>query len=1054
MVNAIEFAVRNSADRVQYGAVAGEGQGNVVRVGSGDSVSLNLGRASVVAYEQQGNDLLIKLSDGRTVLLSGYFDAAAGEAAHLYLSTNGDIVEVLLADSGNGTLFANYGAIESWGKWSPLDDLRFTSGDPVGAYVVASNEPAGMGPLIPGLLGGFGGLGAAAAVVGGAVIVGGGGGDDDEGGPATPTVDPQTPAPLTTNTVDPQISVTGTGEPGDAVVVTIGTQVQTTTITTAGTWSVTFPATGLPTDGTYTTQVVVTPPGGTAIPLTGPVFVIDMTPPAVEVTDGTASVGDVENSAEYQDGVTISGEGEPGAGIAVVVGSATQTTTVAANGTWSVTFPQTQIAAGEYQIPVQITATDALGNQTVLTDTLVIDTVPHPIGFNSVTADNVVNLTESQAGLVVTGTSTAGATMLVTLQEVTQQTTVAANGTWSVTYPAGTLPAGEYTATLTATTTDAAGNSSTASHSFEVDTLTSVAFSSTAVVGDDVVNASEAAGGVVLTGTAQPGASVSVAWNGTTLPATVGANGGWSVTFPSSSITGGTYASTATVTATDAAGNTASATRAVLIDTQTAVSIASGQVGGDDIVSGLERSNGIALTGTAEAGASVAVTFEGVTRTVTAGSTGTWTASFATAEVRTGTYSSTVSVTATDLAGNTASTTRMVNVDTEVQPFARSTLSTGSDGVLNAAEAAQGLTVTGTVEPGSTVVVQFGTGSPLNAAVAANGTWSLTIPANQIPAGESSVTLTATATDPVGNVATLTEQVAVDTLVRDYARTDGLIGGDGMLNAAEVAQGLVLTGLVEPGASVVVQLSSGASRVVTASPSGAWSVSFAASDLPRGEVSQTVTMTATDIAGNTSTLTETFLIDTVAPGSPDVESFRRDSSGLRDIGTVSTDDSYSFTRIDASGNVTPVSATRTDDPRYDETNFRFDSTVPDGSYLVINTADLAGNESSTLLIVNNTNAPQVDLSRAGLQDFDFTAIDLTFAPDADLSISEAQLQSLTGPGHQLIIKGGTDDSVTLAGGIDSGTTRTIDGDSYRLYTLGSGASVLIDDDILTTTSVV
>ena len=819
MSNAIDFAVRDSAGRLQNGTVAGEGQGNFIRVGSGDSVSLNLGQASIVSYEQQGSDLLIKLTDGRIVQLSGYFDGAGNQ---LYLSTNGDIVEVVVNGTGDGVLYANYGAVETWGKWSPLDDLRFTNGDPVGSYAMAAEEPAGMAALVPGLLGGLGlWPAAAAAAVGGAVLVGGdgddnggdgggddtgdgggddtgdgggddtgdgggddtgdgggddtgdgggddtgdGGGDDtgDGGGDgdtrATPTVDAQSAPPLTTNTVDPKITVTGTGEPGDQVVVTIGTQTQTTTITTEGTWSTTFPSTGLPGDGSYTAAVVVTQPDGITTPLTGPSFVIDMTPPMVEVTTGTRSVGDVENLAEYADGVTITGEGEPGASIAVVVGSSTQTTTVSATGTWSVTFTQSQIAAGEYQIPVQITGTDALGNVTVVNDTLVVDTVPHPITFNPVATDNIVSFTESQSGLVIAGTSTAGAVMSVTLQGQTQSVTVGADGKWSITYPTGVLPGGEYNTTVTATTTDANGNSSTSSHDFRVDTL-----------------------------------------------------------------------------------------------------------------------------------------------------------------------------------------------------------------------------------------------------------------------------------------------------VRDFGVTSGRVGGDGVVNAAEAAQGITLTGTVEANATVVVRLSSGATHTVTATADGLWSTTFSSYEVPRGELGQTVTITATDLVGNTATVSSAFQIDTIAPGAPEVVSFGRDASGLRDIGTVTTDDVYTFSKIDAAGNTTAVDTTRTDDLTYDETNFRFSSTVPDGSYLVINTEDLAGNESSTLLIVNNTSAPDVDLSRDGLSDFDFTAIDLTFAPDAELTISTEQLQSITGPDQQLVVKGDTDDHVTLIGGTNSGTTQNIDGETYKLYTLGSGTSVLIDDDILTTTT--
>jgi large repetitive protein len=522
------------------------------------------------------------------------------------------------------------------------------------------------------------------------------------------------------------------------------------------------------------------------------------------------------------------------------------------------------------------------------------------------------------------------------------------------------------------------------------------------------------------------------------------------VTFPGTALPSGEQATTITVTATDAAGNTATTSRPVRIDTTTSVSVNPGQTGGDDIIAGSEQQAGVALTGRAEAGASVAVTLEGVTRTVTAASDGTWTATFARAEIPTGTYTSTVSVRATDLAGNVATTTHALSVDTEVRNFAKVGESTGTDGVLNFAEAATGLSLTGTVEPGSTVMVKFGTGQTRPANVNPDGTWSITIPASDVPAGESDVTLTMTATDRVGNMATLTEQVQVDTLVRTFTRSGGTIGGDGVLNAAEVGQGLPLAGTVEPGSTVVVRLSNGSEKTVVAGASGQWSVSFAASELPVGERDVNVSLTATDPAGNTATLTDSFRVDTVAPGSPEVVSFRRDANGLRDIGTEATDDIYTFTRVDASGGQSAISATRTDDPEFGETNFRFSSPVPDGSYLVVNTADTAGNQSSTLFIVDNTNATTVDLNRPGLASFDFAAIDLTFAPESQMTINESQLNALTGPDHRLIVKGGDDDTVTMTGAEDTRQSTVIDGERYNIFTLGNaGATVLLDDDIRT-----
>ena len=115
---------------------------------------------------------------------------------------------------------------------------------------------------------------------------------------------------------------------------------------------------------------------------------------------------------------------------------------------------------------------------------------------------------------------------------------------------------------------------------------------------------------------------------------------------------------------------------------------------------------------------------------------------------------------------------------------------------------------------------------------------------------------------------------------------------------------------------------------------------------------------------------------------------------------------------------------------------------------MVNTTDLAGNESSTLLVVNNTNAPEIDLNRPGLSGFDFSAIDLTFAPDAHLSITEAQILTITGADRTLVIKGAADDQVSIIGGTPTGATQAIDGEVYNIYTVGnSGATILLDDDI-------
>jgi hypothetical protein len=1192
MVQAIQFAVRDSAGGRQLGSVAGDGQGNFIQVGAGDSISLNISPSNVIAYEQQGRDLVIKLADGRVIVLAQYFD---GSEHQLYLSADGTISQVHVEGGTDGVLAANYGPAQGWDKWSPLDDLRFAEADGIMAGDAPVDEPAGMGIFAPALLPGLFGPGAAAGLAGLGLIagVGGGGGDTTPGGGDTtpgggdttpgggdttpgggdttpgggdttpgggggstrlpPTVDnPNDQGTITTNTQNPRIEITGTGEPGDTVRVTVGDKTEVTTIGNDSTWGVEFVDPDLPGDGNYSSEVVVSQPNGPDTVLDGPDYIIDMTPPPVAVTEGTVGAGDLENLADYADGVTIAGTGEAGATVAVKVEGTTHTVTVGADGGWSVNFTQAEVAGGERTAAVTITATDPLGNQTVVTDTLEIDTIPHPITINAVTADNTVSQAEFNAGFVIGGTTTAGAVITLEVAGTTSTATAGADGRWSVSFPQGSIAGGTYSATVTASTVDAAGNPSSSTATFQVDTEVTVAFDPNPIAGDNVVNMVEATGGVTMTGTSQAGSNVSVTWGGTTIAATTAANGSWTATFAGAQVPAD-GSTVATVTATDSVGNTSSATRTIVVDTSTSVTINAPQVGddivsgaerdggfvltgtaepgatvvvefagtsktvtaaangtwtanyaagaipagfyeapvqvtatdtagniastgrviavdtetnvtigatqaGDNVISGAERTAGVTLTGTAEPGASVVVTMGGASHTVLATNTGNWSATFATSEIPAGTSNATVSVAATDVLGNTASATHTIKIDTEVVPLTRGSLSAGADDVVNQAEAARGLTITGTVEAGSTVMVQFGSGAPLAATVASNGTWSVNVPTAHIPAGEATATLQVVATDAYGNSRTHTENVQVDRLVRNFGPAEDKLSGDGYLNAEEASQGLVVNGTAEPGATVFVQIAGGGSMTVTAGSNGLWTTTFSGASLPSGELDTTVTVTATDRAGNVASYSQPIIIDTIAPGAPDVETFTRNSVGLTRIQTDEANETYDFTRIDSNGNVSEIDAVRNVDPVFGTQNVSFGSfngsggftstPVPDGSYLVVNTTDLAGNESSTLLVVNNTNAPEIDLSRPGLSGFDFSAIDLTFAPDAHLTITEAQILTITGADKTLVIKGAEDDHVSIVGGTATGATQEIDGEVYNIYTVGnSGATILLDDDI-------
>ena len=1076
MVKAIDFVVRNSAGAVVRGSVAGTENSNFIQMGSGEEISLNLSRSSVASYVRQGDDLVVTLVDGRQVVLDGYFNAV-GEANQLYLSQNGEVVAAELSGQGNGTLSATYGGVDGWDKFSALDDLRFAGGDDIalaGGPIV--DEPAGMAGFVPGLVG-LGGLGALAGLglIGAALGGGGGGGGDNT--PTTPTrrpptVDDQPTKTVMTETPDKGLPVSGTGEPGDKVTVTIGDKTETTTIKPDGTWTVKFPETNLPPDGEYEAVVDFKDKDGKDVAvLPGPDFIIDLTPPDVSITEGAKSTGDIENLVEYQDGVSVKGVGEAGAKLVVEVTvgdkTYTQTTTISKEGTWSVTFPTTQIPPGENEFPMKLTATDAVGNDTVITDIMVVDTIPNPVTFDPVTADNTVNRVENSSGFEITGKSIAGATLEITVSTststiITQSVTVKADGTWTLVVDKSKFPAGEYDANVNVKTQDIAGNKTDVDHKFRIDTEAWVKFADEKIAGDDIINLNESKGIITLTGTSEAGTkSVVVEWQNQTRTATVGADGKWTVDFSGITGTNTLTETTAKVTATDAYGNTATDNRTIGIDTGTTVAFDATQAG-DNVISGSERTAGVTLTGTGEAGAKVTVSFEsGVKQDIIVGANGTWTATFVTADIGTGNgRTATATVTATDKAGNTASDSHEITIDTQAAVTITPDATANGDGVVNAKESATGYLIQGTVEVGSTEVsVSLGgktlSGVSVNSAA---GTWSVVVPTATL-ANIGTVTdfpVDVSSKDKYGNAGTATEVIKVDTLVTVFTISDVKLSGDGYLNKAEHAAGsLPLTGTVEPLATVTVDFGKGKVYTAQADAKGVWTLNVPTADLAEG--SYDVYLTATDLAKNERPLNEDgsplkLIVDLTAPDAPLVTHDGGTGGLLTSVKTATIEGDFDYfmigtngvkTQLELAGGKTFDSVALIDGQTVMSEEANFTTAVPDGSYLVIRATDLAGNEASTLFARNTTGKLTVDLSHDSLGDFDISVIDLTTA-ESNLTITSDILKKITGVDNELYIKGGADDTLVLAGG---SRLETADVDGYHAYALAGGGTVLVDDEI-------
>jgi hypothetical protein len=918
----------------------------------------------------------------------------------------------------------------------------------------------GAGLLAGGGLLGVGGAGAAGLAAAAAV----GGGDSGGGGRARiePVVNEDGVVTVAGDDVDdPSISITGRAEPGSEVVVTIGDEEIATEADDQGDWEVTFEGDTFPGDGTHPVVVVVTEPDGTETTLAGPDVVIDLTPPDIAVEEGTQAVGHVVNLVDHEDGVEISGSGEPGAGIVVVVDGVEAQTVVDDAGAWQVVFDPADLPGGEREAQVTITATDGFGNTTVVTDILEIDTVPHPISINAgaVGGDGVVNFDEAAGGVEITGSSTAGATVIVTVDGVSREVVTGADGTWRAVYEAGSLPGGEYDATVSASTVDAAGNASQTSATVRIDTeVREFDMQGNPGGADGVINAAEQGGGFSMTGQVEPGSSVVVAFAGSTVNAVVAANGSWTATFTGAQVPGGTYNADEVATATDAAGNSSELRQAVAVDTEAGhLTLNAAAIGGDGVINAAEADAGVLVTGQADPGATVIVSLDGVEHSVRADQSGEWRSRYTSGEITRGVHEADVTARTVDAAGNETQVAGTVQVDTQVDNLSLEdlNLAIGADGrdVINNDVATGGFVVTGTIETGSQVFVTID-GVRHEAEVDGNGNWTARFGPNEIVSGERDADIRVDVTDPAGNTAFIEDTVRVDTFVNalDHA---GPVTADNVLNIAEAGAGVTLTGQVEAGSSVRVEVFGRGYDAVVA-PNGVWSVEVPGGDVPAQEGTVEMVVIATDWAGNTDRITESFAIDTVAPETPGIVGYFRQGDGYRNATVETSEDEIGIHQVDAGGNVRELALGVQENSFTGETDYFFldgagrPASVPDGSQLVVSGTDPGGNASSTYVVLDETNTQVVDVTNPNLAGFNIETIDLRFGDQAELTLTEAQLRGLSGNSDQVVVQGGADDQVTITGAQAAGQTQ-IDGQTFDVYTLGNDATVVVDEDINTIT---
>ncbi len=524
---------------------------------------------------------------------------------------------------------------------------------------------------------------------------------------------------------------------------------------------------------------------------------------------------------------------------------------------------------------ITASVSDRAGNSDDASRTVTVSLSAPVISINTIAGDDVINATEKGSDLTLSGTSDqpAGTAITVTLNGQNYSATTDASGNWSVTVPASAVSAlGEATYSVTASVTNAQGNSSTASHNVQVNTaLPGVTINPVAT--DDIINAAEAGSAQTISGQvtgAAAGSTVTVELGGKTYTATVQADLSWSVSVPAADWQAlGNGELTVNASVTNAVGNTGSGTRDITIDASLP-GLRVDTVAGDDVVNIIEHSQAQVITGSSSGfavGTALNVVINNQTYAATVLANGSWSVGVPATDVSNwpaGTLNITVS--GANSAGTQTSITHPLTVD--LTTVAVSINSITSDDVINAAEKGAALTLSGStsgVEAGQTVTITFG-GKTYTTTVAANGSWSTTVPAADMAAlrdGDASAQVRVTNVN--GNSATATHEYSVDSAAPTV--TINTIASDNIINASEAAAGVTVSGTstAQTGQTLTVTLN-GTNYQTTVQADGSWSLTLPASDLTAlANNGYTLTATVSDLAGNPGSASKGVTVDTTAP---------------------------------------------------------------------------------------------------------------------------------------------------------------------------------------------
>ncbi|PSV87335.1 retention module-containing protein, partial [Photobacterium leiognathi] len=581
----------------------------------------------------------------------------------------------------------------------------------------------------------------------------------------------------------------------------------------------------------------------------------------------------------------------PGDTVTVTINGNEYTTTVQPDMSWTVNVTGDDILHAD-KATASVTTNYGTNHEATATDTENYEVaIEAKVTIETIAGDGVVNQEESEGKVPVTGTVGGdvkeGDTVTITVNGKDYTTTVGKDGSWTVDVDGSDLVEnGDNPIHATVTTCDGAGHCATANNDkgYDIDTDINAQITIDSISQDDVVTAAESHSPQTITGTVggdvKAGDIVTVTLDGKEIgKATVVNNNGkleWSLDVDGKTLLqAGVDTVSATVTATDDAGNSATAntTHDYTIDIQASITI--DPITGDNVITQQEgHEPTLPITGTVGKdvlpGDTVTVTINGNEYTTTVQPDMSWTvnvtgddilhADKATASVTTN-YGTNHEATATDTESYEVTIEAKVTIET-----------IAGDGVVNQEESEGKVPVTGTVggdvKEGDTVTITVN-GKDYTTTVGKDGSWTVDVDGSDlVENGDNPIHATVTTCDGAGHCATANNDKGYDIDTDINADiTITVIAEDDVINEAEAEGKVSISGTVggdvKEGDTVTLTLDCKEIGTATVEKDANGKLVWTATDidgkaLADADLNQvTASVTATDDAGNSKTATTT-----------------------------------------------------------------------------------------------------------------------------------------------------------------------------------------------------